>query len=171
VNGALPVVVELTELSPVSTRERVRARVSLAGRLTAVALPGGGRAATLRIDVSEVTVQDDGPRKRVPLADYRIAEPDPLYLGAAEQLQHLAAHHPEAIEALARLCPAHDLIGVTRVIPVALDRYGIVLRIERLRGHRDVRLAFRERVAGGAAAAAQMRHLLHQGQRSRPCRP
>lgn len=163
--------VQLTELSPVSTRERVRARVSLGGRLTPVSLPGAQGAVTLRIDVSEVTLQEDGPRECVPVEQYRAAEPDPLLLGAAEQLQHLAAHHPEAVEVLTRLCSAHALIGVTRVTPVALDRYGIVLRVERLRGHRDVRLSFRERVASGAAAAVEMRHLLHEGQRSRPCRP
>jgi hypothetical protein len=120
------------------------------------------------VRITEVSV-DEGERHAVSLADYRAGEPDPLYLGAAEQLQHLAAHHPDAISTLARLCDREVLIGVTRVLPIALDRYGIVLRVERLRGHGDVRLPFQHRIDTGTEAAAQMRHLLAAGARRRLC--
>jgi hypothetical protein len=179
--GDLAVLVELTELCAVSARERVRARVSLAGWLSPVpwsAGPGSpytwpAGSSCLHLEVTEVAFADSphaGEMAWVGLAEYRAAEPDPLHLGAADQLQHLAAHHPDALEALSRLCDRATLLGVVRVLPVALDRYGLVLRVERLRGHQDVRLNFRQPVECGAQAAAEMRHLLTEGSRRRPCR-
>jgi hypothetical protein len=126
-------------------------------------------AATLHVELAEVVLEENGARSWVPIDEYQSGEPDPLHLGAAEQLQHLLAHHPEAIEVLSRLCDSESLTGAIRVLPIALDRYGIVLRVERLRDHRDVRLPFRCRVGGGAEAAAEMRQLLALGQRRRPC--
>ncbi len=173
--GDLPVLLELTELCAVSARERVRARVSLAGWLsTAPWASGFASTASLHLEVTEVGFADsphDGDLAWVGLAEYRTAEPDPLHLGAADQLQHLAAHHPEAVETLSRLCDAAALQGVVRVLPIALDRYGIVLRVERLRSHQDVRLGFRRAVECGAEAAAELRHLLTEGARRRPCTP
>ncbi|GAB3267938.1 DUF2470 domain-containing protein [Kineosporia babensis] len=125
----------------------------------------------LRIDVAEVMHEEDGRNDWVTVEDYRRSEPDPLHLGAAEQLQHLVAHHPDAIVTLSRLCDQETMLGVVRVLPVALDRYGIVLRVETLREHRDVRLAFRRRVDSGTEAAAELRHLLAEGSRRRPCAP
>ncbi|HST84092.1 MAG TPA: DUF2470 domain-containing protein [Kineosporiaceae bacterium] len=125
-------------------------------------------SACLVVQITEVNV-DEGERHAVSLADYRAGEPDPLHLGAAEQLQHLAAHHQDAISTLTRLCDREALIGVTRVLPIALDRYGIVLRLERLRGHGDVRLPFQDRVNTGTEAATQMRQLLAAGARRRLC--
>ncbi len=125
-------------------------------------------SARLLIRIAEVSV-DEGEIHPVTLADYRDSEPDPLHLGAAEQLQHLCAHHPDAISTLTRLCDRTVLIGVTRVLPIALDRYGIVLRVERLRDHCDVRLPFAHRIDTGTEAGEQMRLLLAQGARRRPC--
>ncbi len=125
-------------------------------------------SARLLARITDVNL-DEAESHPVPLAQYRDSEPDPLHLGAADQLQHLAAHHPDAIEVLSRLCTREALLGVTRVLPIALDRYGIVLRVERLRGHEDVRLPFDQRVDTGAAAAAELRRLLGQGTRRRPC--
>jgi hypothetical protein len=126
------------------------------------------RSARLLIRIATVTVDEAGVIP-VSLTDYRDSEPDPLHVGAAEQLQHLAAHHPDAISTLSRLCDREALIGVTRVLPIALDRYGIVLRVERLRDHRDVRLAFARRIDTGIEAATEMRALLTQGAGRRPC--
>ena len=137
-----------------------------------IASPGPGdpdSAASLHIEIAEVVLEEAGTRLWVPIDEYHQSEPDPLYPGAADQLQHLLAHHPEAIEILARLCDSEALTGAVRVLPIALDRYGIVLRVERLRDHHDVRLPFRTRVGSGAEAAAEMRQLLALGQRRRPC--
>ncbi|MBT0772378.1 hypothetical protein KIH74_25765 [Kineosporia sp. J2-2] len=123
----------------------------------------------LRVEVAEVMLEEDGHNDWVTVEDYRGSEPDPLHLGAAEQLQHLVAHHPDAVVTLSRLCDQEAMLGVVRVLPIALDRYGIVLRVEKLREHRDVRLPFRRRVDTGTEAAAELRHLLAEGSRRRPC--
>jgi Protein of unknown function (DUF2470) len=123
----------------------------------------------LRVDVAEVRIDDAGDRAEVTLADYRRSEPDPLHTGAAEQLQHLAAQHPEAVSTLSRLCGREALIGAIRVLPIVLDRYGIVLRVERARDHRDVRLPFHTRIATGAQAAQALHRLLIQATHHRPC--
>jgi hypothetical protein len=172
VGGDLAVTIELTELCAVSARERVRARVTLAGRMSepyvnSLANPADS-SASLLIRITDIRV-DDGEEHQVSLADYRAGEPDPLHLGAAEQLQHLAAHHPDAITTLSRLCDREVMIGVTRILPIALDRYGIVLRVERVRDHGDVRLPFQSRIDTGTEAATQIRQLLAQGARRRPC--
>lgn len=172
VGGDLAVTIELTEVCAVGARERVRARVTLRGRMSerlGVGSADPSRAsACLLVRITEVSV-DEGEPHPVSLADYRSGEPDPLHPGAAEQLQHLAAHHPEAINTLTRLFDRQVLIGATRVLPIALDRYGIVLRVERLRDHGDIRLPFRRRIDTGTEAAAQMRQLLTAGARRRPC--
>lgn len=167
--GDLAVTIELTELCAVSARERVRARVTLGGRMSELLDPDmPDTSARLRVRITNVSI-DETESHPVSLAEYQGSEPDPLHPGAAEQLQHLAAHHPDAISVLSRLCTREALLGVTRVLPIALDRYGIVLRVERLRDHDDVRLPFERRVDTGSEAAAELRLLLAQGARRRPC--
>ena len=168
VGGDLAVTIELTELCAVSTRERVRARVTLVGRMSEIDPDLSDRSARLLVRITEVSV-NEVELNPVPLIDYRSSRPDPLHAGAAEQLQHLAAHHPDAIDVLSRLCDREAMIGVTRILPIALDRYGIVLRVERLRDHRDVRLPFQRRVDTGSEAATEMRALLTRGAARRPC--
>jgi len=173
VGGDLAVTIELTELCAVSARERVRSRVTLSGRMSEMFDSGpDDPVASLLVRITEVSITpaEPGPiAAPVSLADYRGSEPDPLHLGAAEQLQHLAAHHPDAISMLSRLCDREVLIGVTQVLPITLDRYGIVLRVERLRDHRDVRLPFDRRIDTGTEAAIGMRTLLARASRRRPC--
>jgi uncharacterized protein DUF2470 len=120
------------------------------------------------IQVTAVTVEETGT-VHVPIEQYRHCEPDPLCAGAAEQLQHLVARHPDVISLLTRLFDRQTLMGVVRVLPIALDRYGLVLRVERLHDHRDVRLPFSRRIDTGAQAAAEIRHLLDQANHRRPC--
>jgi hypothetical protein len=147
--------------------------VKLGGRISEIPAPGlSDRSARLRVSVAEVHIETDEPQtvsRNISVGEYRTSEPDPLHGGAAEQLQHLAAHHPEAITLLSRLCDRESLIGVTRVLPITLDRYGIVLRAERARDHRDVRLPFSRRIDLGPEAAAEMRALLARAGRRRPC--
>jgi hypothetical protein len=166
----LPVTVELTELCPVSARHRVRARMSLRGGLRQdQADQAGRRCVRLHLDVQAVGFEEYGEHRAIPVDEYRTARPDPLHTGAAEQLQHLDAHHQDAIALLSRLCGRAALTGATRVLPVALDRYGVVLRVERLRGHTDVRLGFRTPIETGAEAVREMRHLFAEAGRRRPC--
>jgi hypothetical protein len=198
VGGDLAVTIELTELCAMNAHQRVRARITLGGQLSELPATPPTRdpsspSSHLLARIREVNVEEAGaapapvpapvppelyrataepdplPTGPVPLALYRAAEPDPLHAGAAEQLQHLAAHHPDAITTLTRLCDRPTLIGATRVLPIALDRYGIVLRIERLRDHHDVRLPFSRRIDTGTEAAIELRALLARGAGRRPC--
>lgn len=133
--------------------------------------PGGTAPGSVSflVDVIDILIEDDGAHLRVSPLDYRAGGPDPLNRGAAEELQHLAAHHPDAIDLLSRLCEREALIGATRVLPIALDCYGIVLRVERRSDHRDVRLPFQNSVDNGVQAAQELSHLLNRAHRRRPC--
>jgi hypothetical protein len=166
-----------------NARQRVRAQLRLSGRITRILTDNPQsrtRPATLRVGLTGVTLHEftTNPRAANPDAvdpitvnpsDYRSARPDPLYAGAAGHLQHLSARHPEAIEVLSRLCGREALIGTTRILPISLDRYGIVLRIERIRDHQDVRLPFSRPIATAGEVALEMRHLLALGARQRMC--
>jgi hypothetical protein len=68
-------------------------------------------------------------------------------------LGHLLAGHPAELRRLAELLPAELRDGV---VPIALDRYGLVLRS----GGEDVRLAFGKPVRCPGDLPARMRELL-----------
>lgn len=140
--GGVPAWVEWTDLAPVPVRDRVRARVRMVARLCA---PEAGTAGTVRLraDVRRIAlVTCGGGGFPVEPGELASALPDPVAGAEARLLLHLAEDHQEHVEALARLLDARDLLGVTRITPLALDRYGIVLRLEHPRGRRDVRLPF-----------------------------
>lgn len=184
----LTVVLEFTDVIAVAVRDRVRARLSLGGWVS-VGVPdspgqiagtngtgdpgdNGGRArddagaavppgsVRLCVDVAEVVLEDDSGAWAVELDEYRDARPDCLARVEAGQLLHLASRHPGAITLLTRLIGDPLLAGARRVVPVTLDRYGVVMRVERARGHVDVRLPFRAPITRPAEAAAELRHLL-----------
>ena len=102
----------------------------------------------------------------VDLDDLVRAEPDPLAETEAEMLTHLAGAHGDTVELLAQLVDVRLLQGVTRVDPLRLDRYGIVLRLRRTGGRRDVRLPFPVRPRNPAHAVVQIQALLA---RARAC--
>lgn len=77
-------------------------------------------------------------------AELAAAEPDPVAPFEARLLIHLEQDHRDQIAAMTRLIDPQHLLGVVRVVPFALDRHGIVLRLEYHRAHRDVQLAFAE---------------------------
>lgn len=77
----------------------------------------------------------------VPLDAYARAAPDPVARHEAEVLSHLTTGHPEAAAQLAGLLPRRMLAGAERVVPLRLDRYALVLRVERADRHTDVPLA------------------------------
>ncbi|MEU6478788.1 DUF2470 domain-containing protein [Streptomyces sp. NPDC047017] len=133
--GELPAVLEFTDVAPVPVRERVRARLWLAGRFTPVGdhLVFQPMRVVLRRPCGTVVV-DPG--------EFAAAEPDPLATVEAGLLTHLAEAHPDAVERLCRLVGPDSLHGAARVRPLAVDRHGLTLRIERARAHGDVRLAF-----------------------------
>jgi hypothetical protein len=163
-DGELTAVVELTQLAAVPARERVRARLALGGWLTLEPVE-----LSVRLDVAEVVLEDDEGAWEVDVDEYRAARPDCLARVENEHLLHLRSHHPDAVTLLARLAGNRALQGAVRVLPVALDRYGLVLRVERIRGHVDVRLPFPAPVQRSEDLADSMRCLLALAAQRPPC--
>lgn len=137
----VPAVLEWTDPAPVAVRDRVRARLRITARLHAPQ-PGTADSVWLRAEVRQVAFTSAGATHLVGPTELAAAEPDPIASAEALLLQHLAEDHQEHIEALANLLPPRHLLGVLRVTPLALDRYGIVLRLEHALRHTDVRLPF-----------------------------
>ncbi|MEU6808019.1 DUF2470 domain-containing protein [Streptomyces sp. NPDC046831] len=133
--GEPPAVLELADVSPVPVRDRVRARLWLAGRF----VPEDGRSAFVP---SRVVLRQPSGAVLVGLDEFAAARPDPLAAAEAALLTHLADAHAEAVQRLTRLVGPDSLYGAVRVQPLAVDRHGLTLRIERARGHGDVRLPF-----------------------------
>ncbi|MGW5353507.1 DUF2470 domain-containing protein [Streptomyces sp. NPDC004031] len=143
----IPAVLEWTDLAPVPVRDRVRAQVRITARLHAPE-PGPAGSVRLRTDVRSVCLAADGACHLVAPADLAAARPDPVASAEARLLLHLAEDHQEHLDELARLLTVPQLLDVTRVVPHSLDRYGIVLRLERPHGHRDARLPFPHPLTG-----------------------
>jgi hypothetical protein len=133
-------VLELTDVVATPARSRIRARATFAGWL------GARRGNEVTLDLAEAALQDPayGPDAEIQVDpdDFAAAAPDPLAEVEADLLCHLSAAHPEAVDRLARLIPPHHLHGVRRIVPVRLDRFGVVLRLEFAARARDVQLPF-----------------------------
>ncbi len=153
--SGVPACLEWTDVAPVAVRERLRAQVRITGRLHAPqAAPGDapgsapgsapGETATMLLEPRQVALVTEGFSVLVGPAELIAAEPDPVAPFEAALLLHLAEDHQDHVAALTRLLHTRVLLGVTRVTPFALDRYGIVLRLEYHRAHCDVRLPFGE---------------------------
>ncbi len=141
----LVAIIEVTDLAPTPVRDRVRAHASLSGWLTPAAVHQNGNgepelSTVLDLAAAELTV--DGTVSSVEPDEFAAAEPDPLATEEAELLCHLDHHHPRTVAQLTRLVDPRHRYGVRRVLPVRLDQHGLVLRLERARNHRDVRLDF-----------------------------
>lgn len=137
----VPATLEWTDLAPVAVRDRVRARLRITAHLHAPE-PCAADTVRLRADVRQIALTTAGTTLLVEPAEVAKAQPDPIASAEARLLLHLAEDHQEHVEALANLLPPRHLLGATRVTPLALDRYGIVLRLDRARGRTDVRLPF-----------------------------
>ncbi len=159
--GPLPAVIEITDVSPVAMRDRIRARVTLAGGLRSCA------GTTTHFDLAAADLTERGVTTHISPADIAAAEPDLLASREAALLCHLVDAHADLVSWLSRLVPVERLHGVTRVHPLHLDRFGIVLRLEFPSHDRDVRLPFGEPVRTVEDAPSRMLELLA---RARTCR-
>ncbi|MFE7192910.1 DUF2470 domain-containing protein [Kitasatospora sp. NPDC057541] len=154
----LAVVLDLTDIAPVAVRDRVRGRLTLAGRLHLAHLADDGLSVHLRLDVAHAVLSTPYGTTAITGADLAAATPDPLARFEAGLLTHLADGHRDALDLLARLVDPALLAAGPAVRPLALDRYGLVLRLDHPHGHRDVRLVFPE----PARDADEFGHRVHQ---------
>jgi hypothetical protein len=158
--GALAALLEFTDVAPTAVRDRVRARVTLSGWLTPLHPPGTADRVALRLDTARATLTTASGTVAAGLDEMVLAAADPLAEQEAALLTHLADAHPHEMARLTRLVDPRHLHGVLRVWPLALDRHGLVLRLEQARGHRDVRLAFRAPAHDAAQAGDRIQELL-----------
>ncbi|MCI3274217.1 DUF2470 domain-containing protein [Streptomyces cylindrosporus] len=128
-------VLEFADVAPVPVRGRIRARLWLAGYF----VPEDDH---LVFHPTRVVLRQPSGAVVVDLDEFAAAAPDPLALAESHLLTHLADCHGDAVERLTRLVDHASLHGAVRVQPLAVDRHGLTLRIERNRAHGDVRLAF-----------------------------
>lgn len=133
--GEPSAVLEFADVAPVPVRNRIRARLWLAGWF----VPEDGH---LAFRATRVVLRPPSGAVVVDLDEFAAAAPDPLASAEARLLTHLADCHPDAVERLTRLVEPDSLHGAVRVQPLAVDRHGLTLRIERARAHGDVRLPF-----------------------------
>lgn len=151
-----PVELEIADPAPVAVRDRIRARVRLRGAAVRMRNDAHG----IHIQPTTVHFETDGATVELnPVALWR-AEPDPLALVEAGLLGHLDSCHPETMALLARLVPDELRVDARRIAPLALDRGGIVVRVEHLVGHVDVRLSFDRDVTQADQAPDAMAALL-----------
>ncbi|MFG2122871.1 DUF2470 domain-containing protein [Streptomyces sp. NPDC048710] len=134
--GGPSAVLEFADVAPVPVRQRIRSRLWLAGWFA----PADDGSLLFR--PTRVVLRQPSGAVLVDLDEFAAARPDPLALAEARLLTHLADAHPEAVERLTRLVRPESLHAATRVTPLAVDRHGLTLRIERTRAHGDVRLTF-----------------------------
>ncbi|MBQ1088423.1 DUF2470 domain-containing protein [Streptomyces sp. B93] len=150
--GEPSAVLEFADVAPVPVRHRIRARLWIAGWLSVAEghLVFRATRVVLRQRSGAVVVDPD---------EFAAATPDPLATAEARLLTHLADCHGDAVERLTRLVEPGSLLGATRVQPLAVDRHGLTLRIERRRAHGDVRLPF-HRPADDIAQLTERVHVL-----------
>jgi hypothetical protein len=75
----------------------------------------------------------------VPLADYRAAEPDPLWRVAGHAIRHLEHGHMAELICCVR---AHGMRRAEWVVPRGLDRFGLELAVISPNGVAAIRLSF-----------------------------
>ncbi|QUC58358.1 DUF2470 domain-containing protein [Streptomyces sp. A2-16] len=153
--GEPSAVLEFADVAPVPVRSRIRARLWIAGWF----VPGDGR---LEFKATRLVLRRPSGAVVVDLDEFAAAVPDPLATAEARLLTHLADCHPDAVERLTRLVDPDSLHGAVRVQPLAVDRHGLTLRIERARTHGDVRLPFHAPADDVARLTERMHVLLNQ---------
>lgn len=153
--GEPSAVLEFADVAPVPVRSRIRARLWIAGWF----VPADGR---LEFKPTRVVLRRPSGAVVVDPDEFAAAAPDPLASAEARLLTHLADCHPDAVERLTRLVDPDSLYGAVRVQPLAVDRHGLTLRIERARAHGDVRLPFHAPADDVARLTERMHVLLTQ---------
>ncbi|MFG2479161.1 DUF2470 domain-containing protein [Streptomyces fagopyri] len=160
----LPVRLEFTDIAPTAVRDRLRARVTLTGLLAAPYSNESPRSACM--EFGQAVIEDGEGRRFVTLDELGAVGPDPMAMSEAGLLTHLVDSHEELVPLLMRLVRPQPLRGVTRAVPLAMDRYGVTLRLEYPATHRDVRLPFATPVGDTDQAGPRIRALLATARRA-----
>ena len=158
---------EFTDIAPTPVRDRVRARLTLSGRLAhAPGRTGADGPGPLRFTATRAVLTEGGILTLIPAGALAPARPDPLAQDEAELLGHLGSAHTDTVAKLSRLLTPRLLLGTTAIHPIRLDRYGLVLRLEYARGHADARLPFAAPVRHSGQAAEHIRALVARAARA-----
>ncbi|MEV7278715.1 DUF2470 domain-containing protein [Streptomyces sp. NPDC093111] len=160
----LPVRLELTDVAPAPVRDRVRARVTLTGLVAAPYRADSTESVCMQL--GQAVLEDARGRSYVTFHELEAAETDPMAVSEASILHHLGTAHPELVTLLLRLVEPSVTRSLVRALPLALDRYGITLRLELPSGHRDVRLAFPTPVTDADQVGLQTHALLAAARRA-----
>lgn len=161
---------EAVDVAPVALPHRIRGRAAAQGGLTPLPnagpevieglFPGrpAGAHTLLRLDLDHLAVEDLwGAECCVDLAAFTAAAPDPIAGDEADMLQHLAASHPEQLHLLGARALDHPSCRATwqdpvdallEVRPVALDRFGLRVRLLGETRMLDARFDFHHPVTG-----------------------
>ncbi|CAM5299072.1 DUF2470 domain-containing protein [Streptomyces griseomycini] len=153
--GEPSAVLEFADVAPVPVRNRIRARLWLAGWFSV-------QDGHLAFQPTRVVLRRPSGAVVVDLDEFAAAAPDPLATAEARLLTHLADCHADAVERLTRLVDTGSLHGAVRVQPLAVDRHGLTLRVERVRADGDVRLPFHAPADDVAELTERMHALLSQ---------
>ncbi|MFD5879469.1 DUF2470 domain-containing protein [Streptomyces yangpuensis] len=162
---------EFTDVAPTPVRDRVRARVTVLGRLltpysdlsTGSGAGSGAESTCMEFERAELETVEGVAY--VGLEELDEVAPDPLAAYEAGMLTHLLDEHHDLVTLLLRLVQPQPTAAVVRALPLAMDRYGITLRLEERRGHRDVRLAFPSPLDDVEQSGAQIQALFSAARR------
>lgn len=179
------VTVTTVDVATVPQHDRIRGSLRLTGlmRPARQPLPAGVRehlagpdpqdlevaGPVLRLQPSRVTLTwhcergstEGSDAREIAIEDYRAALPDPMIELEAQWLPHLLLDHAQLLRTLA----AHVYDGLDDSIdvrPLALDRFGLVLRLYAEGRHLDRRLSFARPVACGCDLREAFDDLLHR---------
>ncbi|MER5257258.1 MULTISPECIES: DUF2470 domain-containing protein [unclassified Streptomyces] len=158
-----PVRLEFTDIAPTAVRDRLRARVTVTGLLTAPYSDESSRSTCM--EFGQALLKDAQGRHFVSLDQLCSATPDPITGNEADMLTHLVDSHQELVPLLVRLVQPQPAKGMLRALPLAMDRYGVTLRLEYPTTHVDVRLPFATPVSHIDQAGPQIRGLLAAARR------
>ncbi|MEW2141160.1 DUF2470 domain-containing protein [Streptomyces sp. NPDC005409] len=156
---------EFTDVAPTPVRDRVRARVTLLGRLLTPYAEAADSAGSTCVEFDRAVLETPDGLAQVGLEELDAACPDPLAPYEAGMLTHLLDDHRDLVTLLLRLVQPQPTAAVVRALPVAMDRYGITLRLEEQRGHRDVRLPFPSPLDDVDQSGAQIQALFSAARR------
>ena len=156
---------EFTDVAATPVRDRVRARVTVLGRLLTPYTGGQDSGGSTCVAFGRAVLETAQGFAYVGLDELDAARPDPLAAYEAGMLTHLTDDHPELVTLLLRLVRPAPPAGILRALPLAMDRYGITLRLEERRGHRDVRLPFPSPLDDVEQSGTQIQALLSAARR------